>query len=129
MERRDPLLCVYRARCVLSAADSVTKPEFLLLVSAEGNDFIVKNVIPDVFEYQQDLQKGLALCANLRTMVDTVPKFELFVYHFMTGNLLQVSAMSLSKSTRKSILRCALRGLADLHDRSIIHTGKSYCSG
>ncbi|KAF2278015.1 kinase-like protein [Westerdykella ornata] len=99
-ERRGPLLCVYRARRKLH----------------------YQNMIPGEFEYQQNLQKPLASCPHLRTVDDTIPDFELFVYHFLNGDLLQISQKTLSKETRRSILRSAFTGLAELHDRGIIHT-------
>lgn len=55
-------------------------------------------------------------------MIDTIPDFELFVYHFLAADLLQISQKPLSKETKRSVLRSALTGLAELHDRGIIHT-------
>lgn len=75
-ERRDPLLCVYRARYdpnpVIRSCGTV-----LTITSAEGQNFIVKNMIPGEYEYQQDLQKSVASCPNLRTVVDGLPGPEL----------------------------------------------------
>ncbi|TKW50694.1 Cyclin-dependent kinase 1 [Colletotrichum tanaceti] len=102
-ERRDPLLCVYRA-------------------SIGADKFVLKNLIPGEFEYQQDLQNSVASCSNLRTAVDTVPDFELLVYPFLAGDLLQISQKPLAPATRKYILKSALRGLAGLHEKGIIHT-------
>lgn len=55
-ERRDPFLCVYRARYgpnpVIRSSDTL-----LTRTSAEGQNFIVKYMIPGEYEYQQDLQK------------------------------------------------------------------------
>ncbi|KAF1955136.1 serine/threonine protein kinase [Byssothecium circinans] len=79
-------------------------------------------MIEGEFEYQQDLQSSLALCPNLRTAIDTIPDFELLVYRFLAGNLLQISQKPLAEATRKSILKSALIGLAGLHDKGIIHT-------
>lgn len=59
-------------------------------------------------------------------MVDTIPDFELLVYPFLSGDLLQLSKRPLTEGKRKQILRNALNGLAELHDRGIIHTGESY---
>ncbi|KFZ11097.1 hypothetical protein V502_07751 [Pseudogymnoascus sp. VKM F-4520 (FW-2644)] len=86
-ERRKPLLCVYRA-------------------SAEGQNFIVKNMIPGEYEYQQDLQKSVASCPNLRTVVDGLPGPD---------------QKNVSVATRKSMLKSALAGLAALHERNIAH--------
>ncbi|KAJ8128801.1 hypothetical protein O1611_g4835 [Lasiodiplodia mahajangana] len=79
-------------------------------------------MIPGEFEYQQDLQKPLASCPNLRTVIDTIPDFELFIYRFLAVDLLQICQKPLLGETRRSILRSALTGLAELHDRGIIHT-------
>ncbi|ROW10735.1 hypothetical protein VPNG_05086 [Cytospora leucostoma] len=103
--------------------DSVQR-EFDLL-RCEGRDFIIKNAIDSYegdFEYPQKLQAGLAACTNLRTMIDTVPYSKLYVYPFMTGDLLQFSQRPLSEEQRRYILKSALTGLAELHDRNIFHT-------
>ncbi len=47
--------------------------------SADGQSFIIKNMIPGEFQYQRELQEPLASCPNLRTVMDTIPDFELFV--------------------------------------------------
>jgi hypothetical protein len=93
--------------------------------SDKGENFILKNMIPGNFEYQQDLQKPLASCPNLRTVIDVIPDFELFVYPFLAPDLLHMSQRALSEAPRRSIVKSALVGLAQLHDRGIIHTGES----
>ena len=122
-ERRDPLLCVYRARYdpnpILSSSEVA-----LIIRSADGQNFIVKNMIPGEYEYQQDLQKPLASCPNLRTVVDGLPGPELFIYPFLETDFLQFSQKDLSEATKRSMLKSALVGLAALHERNIIHTGR-----
>ncbi|KAI9746354.1 MAG: hypothetical protein M1818_000066 [Claussenomyces sp. TS43310] len=90
--------------------------------SAEGQNFIVKNMIPGEYEYQQAWQKPLASCPNLRTVVDGLPGSELFIYPFLQPDFLQFSQKNLTKATRKSVLKSALVRLAALHGRNIIHT-------
>jgi hypothetical protein len=68
------------------------------------------------------MQKSLASCPNLRTFINIVPEFKLFVFDFLVGNLLQFSQRSLSVEIRKKILKDALISLAELHSRGIIHT-------
>ncbi|KAE8352417.1 kinase-like domain-containing protein [Aspergillus coremiiformis] len=85
-DRRKPLLCVYRA-------------------SAEGTNYIVKNMIPGEFQYQLDLQKQLSSCSNIRAVVDTVQELDLFIYPFLAGDLLRLSQKPLSKKTRSNILQ------------------------
>lgn len=123
-EHRDPLLCVYRARCVLWTRTCDVDQRLTYASSSDAENFVVKNMIPGEFEYQQDLQSSLASYPNLRTAIDTIPDFELLVYRFLAGDLLQISQKALTKATRKSILKSALSGLAALHEKGIIHTGK-----
>ncbi|AEO59521.1 hypothetical protein MYCTH_2307897 [Thermothelomyces thermophilus ATCC 42464] len=101
--RRKPLLCVYRA-------------------SSEGKQFILKDMIKGEFDYQLSLQTPLAPCPNIRVLVDTIRDDEMFVYDFLPGDLLHLSQQALSTQTRRHILKSALLGLAELHDRGIIHT-------
>ncbi|KAK2791193.1 hypothetical protein FQN53_006031 [Emmonsiellopsis sp. PD_33] len=103
--RIKPLLCVYHA-------------------SAKGRKYIVKNMIHGEFEYQLNLQKSLASCPNVRAVVDTIQELEMFIYPFLSEDLLHLSQRSLSNQTRRCILRRALHGLADMHDRDILHNGK-----
>ncbi|KAJ9316571.1 hypothetical protein DTO271D3_3078 [Paecilomyces variotii] len=105
-DRRKPLLCVYRA-------------------SADGKDYIAKNMIQGEFEYQLNLQRSLSTCPNVRGVVDTVQEHEIFIYPFLSGDLLRLSQKNLSEETRRHVLRSALRGLADMHDRDVLHNGKS----
>jgi len=121
-ERRKPLLCVYRARYELNPMISSIDGA-LIIRSAEGQNFIIKTMIPGEYEYQQVLQKPLASCPNLRTVVDGLPGPELFIYPFLETDFLQFTQKNLTKATRRSMLRSALVGLAALHERNIIHTG------
>jgi hypothetical protein len=81
-------------------------------------------MIPGEFGYQLNLQKQLATCPNVRSVVDTVPNFDLFIYPFLAGDLLRLSRTPLPRETKIYILRCALHGLADMHERGVLHNGK-----
>ncbi|KKK22217.1 hypothetical protein ARAM_003249 [Aspergillus rambellii] len=104
-DQRKPLLCVYRA-------------------SSEGKNYIMKNMIQGEFEYQLKLQKALSTCPNVRAVVDTIQELEVFIYPFLSRDLLHLSQRKLSKATRRYILRCALRGIADMHHMNVLHNGK-----
>lgn len=62
-------------------------------------------------------------CAYLRSLHDTIPETSLFVYEYLTDNLLGLVQKDLPVSTIKQILRDSLRGLAALHEKDIVHTG------
>ncbi|KAI6081436.1 kinase-like protein [Hypoxylon rubiginosum] len=102
-DRRNPLLCVYRAR-------------------AGSAKYIVKNTNKGQFEYQTKLEKLVASSPNVRTVVDTNRENEIFIYPFLAEDLLQFSQKKMASETRKDVLRSALRGLADLHERDILHS-------
>ena len=122
VENLKPLLCIYRAR--YSMNPTTRGSALTALVRAEGRDFVIKNMIPGEYEYQQDLQKPLSSCPNLRTVIDGLIDAELFIYPFLQTDFLQFTQKNLTNATRKSILESALNGLAAMHDRNIIHTGK-----
>lgn len=57
--------------------------------------------------------------------MDSIPERHIFVFPYLEKGLLHVDTTGLSPVAKKSIIRDALAGLADLHDKHIIHTGQS----
>jgi serine/threonine protein kinase len=47
----------------------------------------------------------------------------MFVYRYLSDHLLSLAQEELPLTLVKRILKDALRGLAALHDRDIVHTG------
>lgn len=84
----------------------------------------MKDMIPGEYEYQLKLQKSLSASPNVRAVVDTIKELEVFIYPFLSADLLHLSQKTLPKETRRDILRYALRGLADMHDKNVLHNGK-----
>jgi ribulose-phosphate 3-epimerase len=96
-----------------------------LYSTKEHGKYVAKNIFHAEFEYQLDLQKPLARCPNLRTVVDAVPGHLLFLYPYLADDLLELAKKeTLSDAGRNRILRDALAGLADLHEQRIFHSGK-----
>ncbi|KAK4171650.1 kinase-like domain-containing protein [Triangularia setosa] len=90
---------------------------------SEHEKYVAKNIHHAEFEYQLDLQRPLADCHYLRTVVDTVPDHLVFLYRYLAADLLELAKKeSLSDATRKRILREALAGLPGLHDQNILHS-------
>lgn len=122
-DRRKPLLCVYRARYRSFKEHSAFVVLVLNCRTAESSDeesYVIKNMIPGEFEYQLNLQKQLSACPNVRLVVDTVPDLDLFIYPFLTGDLLRLSQTPLPRETKIYILQCALHGLADMHEKGVL---------
>lgn len=79
-------------------------------------------MIPDEFEYPYKLQQSLASSSNLRAMIDAIPDQEILIYPYLACDLLRISQKQLSVDARKAILKHVLTGLAELHDRRMVHT-------
>ena len=48
----------------------------------------------------------------------------MFVFDYFKDHLLRLAQKDLPINTTKRILKDALRGLAELHDQDVVHTGK-----
>jgi hypothetical protein len=97
---------------------------FLLRLSHGGRQYILKNILPGDMEYILSLQKLVDGSAHIRTLVDSIPDRHIFVYPYLETNLLDVSVKDISPAVKRSALKDALSGLADLHDKGIYHTGR-----
>jgi serine/threonine protein kinase len=53
----------------------------------------------------------------------------MFVFKYLTDNLLHLTQKDLSLEVTKRILKDALRGIAELHDQDIVHTGRLHFHG
>lgn len=68
-------------------------------------------------------------CPYLRNLVDTIPERQMFVFDYLEDNLLLLARQeqeqpTVPPSVMKYILKCTLKGLAELHSKDIIHNGK-----
>lgn len=59
----------------------------------------------------------------MRGLEDTAPNESIFVFRYLKENLLGLVQKNLPISTTKKILKDALRGLAAMHDKDIVHNG------
>lgn len=84
---------------------------------------MLKDILSGDFKYMLELQKLVEGSSHVRTLVDSIPDRHMFVYSFLDTNLQLVEPTAISPSVKKDILRDALTGLADLHDKGIYHTG------
>ena len=72
-----------------------------------------------------DLQNLVSSSPHVRTPVEVIPDRHMFVYDFLGSDLQLLNTRVIPPAAKKMILRDALRGLADLHEKSIYHTGSS----
>ncbi|KJF60499.1 serine/threonine protein kinase [Coccidioides immitis RS] len=99
----------------------LTRLRVYLAVSDE-QQFVLKEVFQNDFHYYRNMHKDLG-SPYLRTLSDTIPEESLFVYKYFTDHLLRMAPQTnLPLDITKRILRDALRGIAALHERDIVHT-------
>lgn len=94
--------------------------------SAEGQKFVLKRVSKTSFIDYQDIYRSLHDCPNLRVSCDTIPDRSIFVYKHFSDHLLSLAQESPPISAVKRILKDTLQGLAKLHEKDIVHTGKQF---
>ncbi|KAL3487324.1 kinase-like domain-containing protein [Aspergillus germanicus] len=111
---------IYRISEVL-AARTKPLPSVYRASGADRAKYIVKDMIKEEFHYQLHLQRPLSSCPNVRSVLDTITEREMFVYPFLSGDLLRLGQRPLSTETRRHILRDALQGLVDLHALHVLH--------
>ncbi|KLU92481.1 serine/threonine protein kinase [Magnaporthiopsis poae ATCC 64411] len=88
----------------------------------DGKQYVLKDAVPDGFEYNLALQKRVAQSAHVRALVDSIPDRHIFVFPHLETTLLDVQVGSLSPAAKKTILRDTLKGLVEMHDKNIFHS-------
>jgi hypothetical protein len=104
--------------CDIVGIDSVSS------ASCEGEQYILKDILPGDFEHSLNLMKLVDGSAHVRTSVDSIPDRHMFLFPFLKENLQLVDTPKLTHSVKKNLIKDALTGLANLHDKSIYHTGR-----
>ncbi|KAJ0420974.1 kinase-like domain-containing protein [Aspergillus carlsbadensis] len=69
----------------------------------------------------QDIWPHLPNSPNIRLPWDTVPGQRVLVYKYLSHDFLSLVKDNISLQARKQILKNSLLGLAELHDRHIVH--------
>lgn len=116
------LTSVTYVRC-MARRKRTENPNYLPNFRHEGKQFVLKDIIPGDFDYILSLQKHVEHSPHVRTAVDSIPERHMLVFPYLEKGLLHVDTAALSSVAKKVIIRDALAGLADLHDKHIIHTG------
>ncbi|KAH7363707.1 kinase-like domain-containing protein [Pyrenochaeta sp. MPI-SDFR-AT-0127] len=92
------------------------------LATSEGQKYILKSVAPHDFKYFEDMFSDLRSSPYIRVSNDAVPDKSVFVYKYLRDHLLSFVQKDVPLPITKRILRDALRGIATLHDKGIVHT-------
>ncbi|EUC45298.1 hypothetical protein COCMIDRAFT_5499 [Bipolaris oryzae ATCC 44560] len=92
------------------------------LASSRNENFILKDIPKNiVLGFNEDIRPRLPLTPRVRLPVDTIPDRPILVYEYLDQDLLNLVQSQVSMQARKEILKAILQGIADLHDRDIVH--------
>ncbi|PWY89494.1 putative calcium/calmodulin dependent protein kinase [Aspergillus sclerotioniger CBS 115572] len=88
-----------------------------------GRDrFVLKDIPKDIFDnFHERIQPQLPESPHIRSPCDTIPGQRILVYKYLTDDFLDLVKKGISLPTRKQILKASLRGIADLHERDVVH--------
>ncbi|KAK4133849.1 hypothetical protein BT67DRAFT_449946 [Trichocladium antarcticum] len=84
--------------------------------------YILKDILPGDFQYIQELQKLIDSSAYVQTLVNSIPNRHMFIYPFLDTNLQLVETIAIPPFIKIKIIKDALTGLANLHDKGVYHT-------
>lgn len=92
--------------------------------SGQGK-FVLKEVPEDIFDnFREKIQPQLHKSPYIRLPCDNVPGHRIYVYRYLTDSFLSLARRDISLGVRKQILKATLLGIAELHDRNVVHLGK-----
>lgn len=88
-----------------------------------GEKFVLKEIPRNNYEFRLEIYERLGICPYVRGLEDAVLSHSIFVFKYLKENLLELVQKRIPIAVTKRILRDALRGLAALHDKDIVHNG------
>ena len=74
--------------------------------------------------FNEDIRSRLPQTPRIRVPLDEIPDQRIFVYEYLKDDFLDLVRNKISVRARKEILKTTLQGIAELHDRDIVHLGK-----
>lgn len=92
-----------------------------------GHDkFILKDIPKEIYSsFNEDIRPRLREHENLRLPSDTIPGKCILVYKYLTDDFLSLGKKQMLMPERKKVLKACLQGIAELHDRDVVHLGQT----
>ncbi|KAI0908726.1 kinase domain-containing protein [Ustulina deusta] len=92
------------------------------LATSGSEEFVLKDIPKSIFSnFNENIQPRLHEHPNIRLPSDTIRDQRIFAYRYLTDDFLSLVKKQISLRARKQILKASLRGIAELHDRDIVH--------
>ncbi|KAF7136832.1 hypothetical protein CNMCM5793_006402 [Aspergillus hiratsukae] len=88
-----------------------------------GHDkFVLKDKPKDIYtNFIEKIKPQLRESRYIRLPCDTIPDHRILVYRYLTDDFLRLVRKGIPMQTRKRILKTCLLGIAELHERHIVH--------
>ncbi|KAL9127414.1 MAG: hypothetical protein Q9217_003710 [Psora testacea] len=88
-----------------------------------GQDkFVLKDIPKDIFSnFSKNIRPRLRESPYIRLPCDTIPDQRIFVYKYLNDDFLNLVRKQIPMQARKQILKASLQGIAELHDRDVVH--------
>ena len=103
---------------------NVTRQTILISFRSGQDQFILKDVPKDIFSnFNETIRPQLHESPFIRLPCDDIPNQQILVYKYLKDDFLSLVKRGISMRARKQILKGCLLGIAELHDRQIVHLG------
>jgi serine/threonine protein kinase len=87
--------------------------------------FILKDIPELIFDhYNHEIQPNLPKSRFIRVPLDVIPEQRIFVFKYLDSDLLSLVRKGTSDRNAKRILKDSLMGLAQLHEKDVVHLGE-----
>ncbi|RAK96387.1 putative calcium/calmodulin dependent protein kinase [Aspergillus ibericus CBS 121593] len=92
-------------------------------LAISGKDpFVLKDIPKDIFDnFHERIQPQLQKSPYIRLPCDIIPGERILVYRYLNEDFLDLVKKGIALRARKQILKASLRGIAELHDRDVVH--------
>lgn len=89
--------------------------------------YILKDVPASIFSNFKDIiQPQLPASRNIRVPTDQITDQHTLVYDYLTDDFFSLVKEGIALEAKKTILKAALKGLADLHAHHVVHLGEHH---
>jgi serine/threonine protein kinase len=89
---------------------------------SDDRKYVLKILSATRYAYPESLYNDVRISPYVRVSADAIPDESMFAYAYFRDHLLGFADKNFPLSMTKQILKDALRGIAALHDKDIVHT-------
>ncbi|KAK3618636.1 hypothetical protein LTR22_026300 [Elasticomyces elasticus] len=90
-------------------------------LASNGNAKFVLKEIPQDFNIRASIYHRIGSHSHVRTLSDTISARRMFVFDYLDDTFFGFAQRELPLALTKRILKCALQGLAALHEQDLVH--------